>query len=107
MSDNNDKLAHLWELARLNPNTPVDIGPIVVCDLCDKDWTDSPASGGLLFQSKAVCPDCAPRILKSASAHGEEEYIRGTCPPSQSFADYIRACRGGDNTIAYYHRGKP
>lgn len=107
MSDNSDKLWQLWEQARANPNTPVDIGQIVVCDFCDKDWTDSGVSGGILFQSKAVCPDCTPRILKSVRDHGEEEFIRGTCPPGQAFADYIRALRGGDNTIAFYDRSKP
>ncbi len=70
------------------------IGDRVVCDLCDTVWTDRPETGGFLFVSKAVCPDCAEAYLRSIAEYGEEHYIHGYCPPRYSFADWIRERRG-------------
>ena len=71
----------------------IDPGNSVICDYCNKDWTDSPESGGLLFQSKAVCPDCELDTLKSINHYNEQKFIRGHCPENQSFADWIREIR--------------
>lgn len=71
----------------------VDPGRCVVCDFCNKDWTDSPISGGILFGSKGTCPECQPRLEASAERYGEQEHIRGRCPPGVSFADWIRSIR--------------
>lgn len=67
-----------------------DVGPLVMCDLCGKDYTRSEETGGFLFQSKAVCPDCAPRFEKSAKNYNEEHLIKARCPKNLSFADWIR-----------------
>lgn len=68
----------------------MDVGDLVICDLCNKDWTHSKVSGGLLFMSKGVCPDCAPEFEKNVIKFNEQEYIRGRCPANMSHADWIR-----------------
>lgn len=72
----------------------LDVGRRVFCDMsCDKEWTDSKKSGGFLFGSKAVCPECEDRILKSINGYGEESHIKGYCPGNESFADWVRSMR--------------
>ena len=44
----------------------INLGDIVICDSCNKDYTDDPRSGGIQFQSKAICPECAPSWEQSA-----------------------------------------
>jgi len=68
----------------------IDIGDRVVCDDCNKDYTDRQESGGILFQSKAICPNCTPKWKLSAEEYGEEHFIRAVCPPGKSFADWVR-----------------
>lgn len=58
------------------PTVEFDIGNLVICDICDKDYTLSNAVGGFLFLSKGVCPDCAPRFLASVKKYHEEKLIR-------------------------------
>ncbi len=65
-------------------------GQLVFCDFCGEDWTERTESGGLLFQSKAVCPDCTPRSLKSIAEFHEEHLIKDRCPEGKSFADWVR-----------------
>lgn len=73
-----------------------DVGRMVVCDFCDEDYTNSPATGGLLFESKAVCPKCAERTLRDAKKHNEEHFIHAICPEGMAFADWVRNwLRGG------------
>lgn len=76
-----------------------DIGEEVACDFCGDDYTNSTAHGGFLFQSKAVCPKCAPEHLISVRSNGEERFIRGFCPPGMSFKDWVLSLRNGDNRI--------
>ncbi len=71
----------------------IEPGNIVLCDLCNEDWTNSEVSGGFLFQSKAVCPDCSKEFLGSIKQHNEEQFIRGRCPEDSSFANWIRSMR--------------
>lgn len=71
----------------------IDAGDIVLCDMCNKDWTNSDVSGGFLFQSKAVCPDCQDELLVSIAKHGEERFVRSTCPKDMSFYDYVMEMR--------------
>lgn len=71
----------------------IDLGGVVYCDLCNKDFTTDKESGGFLFESKAVCPDCASDFLAGAKKHGEEKYIRAFCPKNKSFGDFIRSFR--------------
>ena len=80
--------------------TSYDIGATVLCDLCNGDFTKSTRTGGFLFGSKAVCPDCAPAFEKSVREYGEEHYIRGRCPDGKSFADWCRDdLRMGNNMV--------
>jgi len=62
----------------------------VVCDFCAADFTNSDRTGGFLFQSKAVCPDCAARTLPEIKSYGEEHFIRARCPEGKSFAQWVR-----------------
>lgn len=65
----------------------IHIGNKVVCDICDKDFTDSNVTGGILFCSNAVCPECAPRIEALAKKFDEEEHIKARCPDGMKFRD--------------------
>lgn len=94
-----DKLDELWNRAHEQPGLPVDIGRLVVCDNCDKDYTDLTDSGGFLFASYAVCPICAPDALRDIADLEELQYIRARCPPGMPFSDFIRQQRGGNTTI--------
>ena len=68
----------------------IDVGDKVYCDLCGEDKSESDSSGGFLFQSKAVCPDCAPHFEVSINDYSEQHLIRGRCPPEKSFANWVR-----------------
>lgn len=92
-------MQQLWADAEANPNIAIDIGRTVVCDICDEDFTDRTECGGFIFGSKGYCPLCAPSGLVSIKRYAEERYIRATCPDGQSFADFVRAYRGGNNAI--------
>jgi len=78
-----------------------DIGGVVVCDLCNTDYTFSDESGGWVFCSTAYCPKCAtPEALKKIQGYGEEKYIRGFCPKGMSFRDWIlKDVRQGNNKV--------
>ena len=67
----------------------IDPGNVVLCDLCNEDYTSRDDVGGFVFQSKAVCPECAPKMLEDIKEYGEEHFIRGRCD-GRSFADWIR-----------------
>jgi hypothetical protein len=92
-------LDEVWAAAFAHPGVAFPVGRAVVCDLCSKDWTDSPLTGGFLFLSKGVCPDCAPRFMQDIVKYKEQEYIHATCPPGESFADMVRRMRGPDAFI--------
>jgi hypothetical protein len=77
----------------------VPVGATVLCDDCDMDYTASPLAGGILFQSKALGPCCAPKWEDSARKYGEERFIRARCPEGVSFADWVRGIRGPDAAI--------
>ena len=68
----NGELYRLWKRANANPGMSVDIGNIVVCDSCSEDYTDSDAEGGMLFDTKAICPACIQRWRDGAEEFGEE-----------------------------------
>ena len=57
----------------------------VKCDLCNKDWTDSNVSGGIMFAGKSCCPECEPGMEERAISTGEENYITARCPQSLSY----------------------
>lgn len=87
-------LQKLWDQAAANKGETVPVGNFVVCDLCNDDYTGSTESGGFVFQSKGICPKCAPEFLRLVMKFDEKGYIRAHCPDGQSFADFIRAYRG-------------
>ena len=81
------------------PTVEFDIGNLVLCDLCDKDYTFSDAVGGFLFQSKGVCPDSAPRFLASVKKYHEEKFIRAKAQEGEPFREFILRMRDGNNTV--------
>lgn len=80
----------------------IDVGDSVCCDYCGDEYIGKPDQGGLLFQSKAVCPQCAPKLEADAKLYGEESFIRARCPAGMSFHAWVMSLRGGDNTIKVY-----
>lgn len=84
--------------------TEFDIGRTVICDTCGADWTNRKESGGLIFESKGICPDCTPGLMKSVKQYEEEHYIRAICPEGKSFADFVREYRGPEgNKVRITH----
>jgi hypothetical protein len=77
------------------------LGRLVVCDLCNEDWTDKPPadSAGFIVGSKAVCPTCAPRYRNLLFKYNELHLIKAGCADGQSFGDFVREYRGGDCII--------
>ena len=71
----------------------IDIGDTVLCDICNDDYTNSDALGGILVGSYAVCPECAAKFADS-----EDEPII-PCPAGMRFRDWVMQLRGGRNTI--------
>ena len=71
----------------------IDGGDVVLCDFCNSDFTHSEATGGFLFQSKAVCPDCEVKMLGNIKKYDEEKYIRATCPEGMTFYNWIMSLR--------------
>lgn len=84
-----------------------DIGRTVLCDICSKDWTDLPDCGGMVVQSKAVCPDCKHAYLRDLQKYNETHLIRAHCSVTKSFADFVREHRDGDNKIRLYSGRAP
>ena len=85
----------------------IDIGNEVLCDSCNKDYTDSDEQGGFLFgTNNTYCPDCAPSALERIKGYGEDKYITAYCPAGMSFKDFVLGLRGGDNTIKFVEYDK-
>ena len=70
--------------------TTINIGSVVLCDWCNKEWTNNPISGGFIFSGYATCPECAESKIEGIRKYDEEEYITDRCPEDKSFADWIR-----------------
>lgn len=68
----------------------------VICDFCSADYTASNETGGMLFQSKGVCPKCLPRFEESVKRYGEEEYIRSRAREGETFREFIHRVRIGE-----------
>ena len=62
---------------------------MVLCDLCNKNYSRSKKSGGFIFESKAVCPDCSIDFLKKIRKYNEERFIKAFCPKGVSFNDFV------------------
>lgn len=76
-----------------------DIGNSVVCDCCNKDYTNSTAEGGFIFESKGVCPECSKDFMSNAIKYGEQHFIRDEAVLGETFRDFIIRSRGGNNTV--------
>ena len=81
-------LDELWEEA-VETGKPVDIGDMVVCDGCNRDYTGQPDPGGLVFGDKGIGPCCAPKWEASIRRYGEESHIKVRCPEGKPFAKWV------------------
>ena len=68
----------------------IDVGDSVICDSCGDDYTDSDRCGGILFESKAICPNCSPKWISNAKTYSEMHFIKAECPEGKTFADWVR-----------------
>lgn len=80
----------------------IDVGDSVICDFCGDEYRGRPDTGGLLFQSKAVCPRCTPKLEADIALYGESHFVRARCPVGMSFHSWVMQLRGGDNQIKVY-----
>jgi len=80
----------------------IELGNTVFCDWCGKDYTNSDEEGGILFVSKACCPQCVSKVRASAKKYHEERFIKEECPEGMKFREWIMKLRGGDNTVKTY-----
>lgn len=80
--------------------TQYNLGDVVLCDLCNQDYThDQGSFGGFVFSGKAVCPSCADRFEARVKQHNEDRYIECRAEAGETFADFIRRYRGGPATM--------
>jgi hypothetical protein len=94
-----DKMADKWDEAFAKPGEKIPVGDLVVCDSCSADYTNRPDSGGFIFESKAICPSCAPSWRRLIALYGEQSMVRAVCPDGVTFAAFVRAWRGPDAGI--------
>ena len=86
----NEDMERKWDEAFANPGEAIPVGDIVLCDDCSVDYTNRPDSGGFIFQSKAICPVCAPRWRRLIALYGEQHFINPSArraspsPPSSA-----------------------
>ena len=99
MSERRDRVREQFAEALDRGHGEIDVGDMVLCDVCDCDLTDDPRSGGFVFGSIGYGPRCAAEGLASIHRYNEERFIRAVCPPGMSYADFIRDYRGGNNTV--------
>lgn len=71
----------------------IECGKEVICDFCNKDYTNSNETGGALCGSSAVCPECTPRLIAKAKEYNEEHIIGPKCPEYLSFRDWVYTLR--------------
>lgn len=88
-----------WDAAFAAAPIEIEIGRMVLCDSCNEDYTDSTRVGGFIFQSQAICPQCAGKWMASIIQYNEQAWIRAAALEGQSFADFVRDYRGPNNSI--------
>ena len=71
----------------------LDAGPLVLCDLCNKNYTNDDATGGFLFTGHAVCPDCEQDFLENVKRNNEEHFIRAFANDGETFRDFVYRIR--------------
>lgn len=72
----------------------IEIGNVVICDICNRDYTNSTEKGGFVWSGRGICPKCQGDLLKEIKICKEEKYIEAYCPANMSFADFIIEFRG-------------
>jgi hypothetical protein len=80
----------------------IDIGDSVVCDDCSTEFRGSLATGGILVQSKAICPTCTPKWVEMLTEYDEMHLVRARCPMFKTFHAWVMELRGGDNSIKVF-----
>jgi len=83
------------ELEELFPGIKVmtiDVGDRVICDLCNTEYTNSDAVGGVLFSHKACCPICAPEMIKNAKKFKETRFLE-LPTVGETFRDFVLRIR--------------
>ncbi len=70
----------------------IDIGDSVLCDYCNKDYSESDLEGGALVGSYAVCPEC---IAKGSRIKADR-----MCPEGMTFKEFVLQVRNGNDFIA-------
>ena len=83
----------------MSKTTIIDFGNNVICDSCGEDYTESEAQGGILFNSKAICPKCQADWEEGANRYNETKYITSRAAEGQSFRAFVLSLRNGNNTI--------
>ncbi len=76
-----------------------DVGDSVSCDLCSTEFRGRRDMGGILVQSKAICPFCAPRYEAQLKQYGELSLLRARCPEGMTFHAWVMWLRGGNNKV--------
>lgn len=87
-----DYKKELAEYSAKNPRLGImdSADDFIMCDICDKTFGDNDNEcGGFMFQSKMVCPICAPRFMEDVKKYGEEHFIRGFCPPGMMYREWV------------------
>jgi len=82
--------------------TAYDIGDHVECDFCSRHFDAKPAAaeiGGIVFETKAACPDCAPRIEDSARRYHETKFIRARARAGETFRDFCLRIRASNMVV--------
>lgn len=95
----NKELEDKWKQSEAT-GQPIEVGAIVVCDVCNEDYTNRHDEGGFIFGSYAYCPACAKSHLPAIEGYGEANLIRARCPSGVSFCKFVRKYRGPDATIS-------
>lgn len=62
----------------------------IKCDICRKDYSNSNAKGGLLFDKTKVCPACTPKLKVSIKHHQQERWIIAEALADEKFTDFIK-----------------
>lgn len=94
----NKDLEAKWKEAEATGQA-VEVGAIVVCDVCNEDYSARDDQGGFIFGSYAYCPACAKSHLTAIRGYGEEGMIKAHCPSGVSFAKFVRNYRGPNAAI--------
>jgi ssDNA-binding Zn-finger/Zn-ribbon topoisomerase 1 len=63
----------------------VDCGPYVVCDFCNKEFTESEEVGGSAIGSWAICPECTKKLSEEPDQRAAE---------GETFRDFVYRLRG-------------